>query len=85
MAPRAGRFRHGMARWIGWNFVFILIAFIFLPQWNLRFIQAIVVSFQNLVPSFTYYDLIMPFYMLFFFLTFWTWLRPSVVGRRSNA
>ena len=74
-----------MARWIGWNFLFIITVYIFIPKLNLKFILAMVVSFQTLVPSFTYYDMIMPFYLIFFFATFWAWLRPSVVGRGSNA
>ena len=77
-----GRFARNFAKWIGWNFAFILAGFVFLPRWNLKFVKALVASFANLVPGFTYWDLIMPFYMLFFFLTFWTWLRPRAIGKR---
>ena len=66
-----------MAKWIGWNFVAILIMYVFLPKWNLKIFQAVVAGFQTLVPTFTYWDLVTPFYMLIFFVTFWMWLRPS--------
>lgn len=72
-----------MAQWFGWNFT-VIIASWFVIGWNLKLQQAIVASFQTLVPSFTIWDLWLPFYLFFFFTTFWLWLRPSV-NRRPYA
>ena len=74
-----GRFARHFASWIGLNFTFILAAFVFLPKANFKLVAAIVVSFANLVPGFTYWDLIMSFYMLFFFSTWWSLLRPRAL------
>jgi hypothetical protein len=66
------------ARWIGINFSLWLTVW-FVGGWNLKLIQAIIVSFQTLVPSFTYWDLTFPVEMLVGFGTFWLFLRPSAL------
>ena len=65
--------RRGFARWIGLNFAFVTAEW-FVGQWNLKMIQAIVISFQSLVPSFSYWDLVTPFWIIFFFATFWIFI-----------
>ena len=71
-----------MARWIGWNFALILTIW-FVAQWNLKIVQAIIISFQTLVPSFTYWDLTLPIEMISFLGTFWLWLRPSALNKHA--
>jgi len=74
-----GRFARHFASWIGWNFATILAVFVFIPKANFKVFAVIVARGAQLVPGFTYWDLIMPFYMLFFFWSWWKLLRPRAL------
>ena len=76
-----GRLARHFAKWIGWNFFVISLVFVFIPRLNLKIVRVIVLSFSNQLSGFNYYDLVLPFYMVFFFLTWWQWLRPRAIGK----
>lgn len=76
-----GKFARHFASFMGWNFAFAYGLYL-VGNMHLKLVQAIVVSFQTLVPSFTYYDLALPAILIMFFSTFWMLLRPRALRRK---
>ena len=64
------RFARRFGLWFSGIIMFILTFYFFIPKANFKLMQVVVLSIQNILPSFTYWDLVIPIFVGYFIITF---------------